>query len=63
MSRPQICPFIELPDPRCARRLSLGRLCEAFKLCVNCPTACPVYHELRWRYVSEQRAPVAAVVA
>jgi hypothetical protein len=49
MARVETCPFIERSEPRCAKRLNLGQLGEAFRLCVACPTACAIYHELRWR--------------
>ena len=46
MERLHLCPFLERRDPRCARRLTLVQLTEAFKFCAGCPNACPTHREL-----------------
>ncbi len=40
------CPFIEQDDHRCARHFSLGRINEAFDVCMNRYLACPTYYRL-----------------
>lgn len=42
----QCCPFIESDDSRCASHFSLGRLNEAFDVCVNRHLGCPTYYRL-----------------
>ncbi len=40
------CPFINRNDSRCAARFTLGRLGEAFRLCVNDHHDCHVYDQI-----------------
>jgi hypothetical protein len=40
------CPFLDLDDERCASHFSLGRLSEAFDICVNRHLGCPTYYRL-----------------
>lgn len=46
------CPFIDLNDTRCSTHFTLGRLDEAFDLCLNHQhRSCPTYSRLqRERY-------------
>lgn len=41
------CPFMDAGDARCARHFSLGRLSEAFSLCLNGYHTCETYYQLR----------------
>ena len=43
-----VCPFINGEDHRCGKRLSLGRLDQAFAYCMGGYLACPTYHQLSW---------------
>lgn len=45
-SQTRVCPFINRDDPRCAHRFRLSRVSEAFGVCLNAPTTCPIYHQL-----------------
>jgi hypothetical protein len=45
-SETQCCPFIEHDDARCAPHFTLGRLSEAFDICVNRHRGCPTYYRL-----------------
>lgn len=42
------CPFINGEDHRCGKRLTLGRLDQAFAYCMGGYLACPTYHQLSW---------------
>ena len=42
------CPFINGEDHRCGKRLSLGRIDQAFAYCMGGFLACPTYHQLSW---------------
>ncbi|MEL7088342.1 MAG: hypothetical protein AAGL98_07860 [Planctomycetota bacterium] len=42
------CPFINGEDHRCGKRLTLGRLDQAFAYCLGGYLACPTYHQLSW---------------
>ena len=42
-----ICPFIDRADMRCASRLSLDHLKDAFDLCVGNHQNCPVFRQMR----------------
>ena len=59
------CPFIDLNDTRCSTHFTLGRLDEAFDLCLNHQhRSCPTYHRLqRERHgtvnIQEESRPVA----
>lgn len=41
------CPFIELNDTRCAARFTLGRIEQAFGVCLNQHDTCAIYFRLR----------------
>lgn len=41
------CPHIDRNDPRCASRLTLGHLDQAFDLCVGAFNRCPIFTRLR----------------
>lgn len=43
----QICPYIDVADPRCAGHLNLGHIRDAFDLCVCDFEHCPVYRQLK----------------
>ena len=40
------CPHVDLNDPRCNSRFSLGRLDQAFCVCFGAFHACPMYHQI-----------------
>lgn len=42
------CPFINGEDHRCGKRLTLGRIDQAFAYCMGGYLACPTYHQLSW---------------
>ncbi len=41
------CPFMNHNDPRCARQFSLGRLGEAFRVCVNGYEQCTIHQRMQ----------------
>ena len=41
------CPFVNLNDPRCGTRFSLGRIDQAFSVCFGAYHACPMYQRIR----------------
>jgi len=41
------CPFVNLQDRRCANRLTLGHLDQAFGLCFGQHSLCAVYARLQ----------------
>jgi len=41
------CPFLNLDCPQCSEILNLQHLDEAFDLCTNHYTMCPVYVQLQ----------------
>ncbi len=47
MQNQPLCPFLERRDPRCADRLSLERLAEAFSLCAGRYEHCIFYQRIR----------------
>lgn len=40
------CPFVESDDARCASHFTLGRLNQAFDVCMNGHHSCPIYYRL-----------------
>ena len=44
----ELCPFINADDSRCARRLSLSQLDQAFETCLHGHTTCKTYYQLAW---------------
>ena len=40
------CPFIDSNNPHCSENLNINRLDEAFDLCTNHYTMCPLYLQL-----------------
>ncbi len=40
------CPHIDRDDPRCASRLCLGRLEQAFSVCFGAYRSCLTYHRI-----------------
>jgi hypothetical protein len=40
------CPFIDSNNPHCSESLNVNRLDEAFDLCTNHYTMCPLYLQL-----------------
>ncbi len=46
MNKPPICPFLDLADDRCAEKLTMKSLDEAYRFCFGQPEECPVYAEL-----------------
>jgi hypothetical protein len=40
------CPYLDQNDPRCAGRLTLGHLDEAFSFCLDGYQRCPNFHRL-----------------
>ncbi len=47
MQNQPLCPFLERRDPRCADRLSLERLAEAFSLCAGRYEHCNFFQQIR----------------
>ena len=43
---PQTCPYLDLADVRCASRLTMKSLAEAYRLCFGSPQTCPVHQRL-----------------
>jgi len=44
--RPDCCPHLNADDPRCASRLCLSRLDQAFSVCLGAFHACPMFHRI-----------------
>jgi hypothetical protein len=42
------CPFINLNDARCSDHFTLGRIEQAFGVCLDRHRACATYHHMRW---------------
>lgn len=42
-----VCPYLDRDDPRCAAHLRLGRLGQAFDLCLSRPAACATHQQIR----------------
>ena len=42
-----VCPYLNRDDPRCAAHLRLGRLGQAFDLCLSRPGACAIHQQIR----------------
>lgn len=42
----QTCPFLDLADARCAGRLTMHSLSDAYRLCFGNPADCSVHHVL-----------------
>ena len=40
------CPFIDSDNPHCSENLNIKHLDEAFELCTNHYTLCPIYLQL-----------------
>ena len=40
------CPHIDRNDSRCAHRFSLGRIDQAFSVCLGAFYACPIFHRI-----------------
>ncbi len=40
------CPHLDRDDARCAHRLSLGRIDQAFSVCFSAFHACPVFQRI-----------------
>jgi len=40
------CPYIDSNDPRCSAILNIQHIEQAFKLCTNRYTLCPVYMQI-----------------
>jgi len=40
------CPFINRNDTRCSTRFTLGRIAEAFGVCLNHHETCPTYQRI-----------------
>ena len=40
------CPHIDRDDPRCAHRLSLNRIDQAFNVCFGSYRGCPVFQRI-----------------
>lgn len=41
-----MCPHIDLDDPRCASRFSIGRIEQAFTVCFGSFYGCPMFHRI-----------------
>ena len=53
------CPHLNRDDARCASRLCLGRLEQAFSVCFGAFHVCPMYHVIN-REAARQLEPEAA---
>lgn len=47
MNNLKMCPYLENRDSRCADRLSLERLREAFLFCAGNYDHCTIFHQIR----------------
>lgn len=56
------CPYINDNHPLCSACLNINNLCEAFDLCANHYTLCPLYIQLS-REKPETQALAAADIA
>jgi hypothetical protein len=55
-----VCPYIDRSDPRCAERLTILNLREAFQFCFGHAPACPVHRQIRYE---ESRRDAALALA
>lgn len=54
------CPYLDLDDPRCSRRLTLVNLSQAFSFCLGAFERCKVYQQIRRETQAREPAqPVA----
>jgi hypothetical protein len=51
------CPFLDRDDSRCAHRLTLSHLDEAFAYCLHHYRRCPLYHQLMREAKRERAEP------
>ncbi len=42
----EACPHVNVNDPRCASRFSLGRIDQAFSVCFGSYHVCPMYRRI-----------------
>ena len=60
-AEPGLCPFIDTNDPRCARRFTLGRIEQAFRVCLQeGHSQCVVHQQLAGQRTHE---PITITVA
>jgi hypothetical protein len=43
----QVCPFLDRQDMRCAKRMTMLNLEQAFRLCAGNYESCIYYYEIR----------------
>jgi hypothetical protein len=53
-----VCPHLDRNDLRCATRLSLGRIEQAFSVCFGAYHGCPMFHR-----INGEQAPVMVTVS
>lgn len=57
------CPHLDRNDPRCAARLTLGHLDEAFSFCLGGFQRCPNFHRInRERAAADAGRPVLRLI-
>jgi len=54
------CPHLEQDDPRCASRLCLGRLEQAFAVCLGAYQGCVVFQQLTIEACAVSAGPFVA---
>lgn len=62
-SKAHICPYLDLADGRCASRLTINTLAEAFRYCFGDPTRCPVYAMLHLEQGAQERSRLVEAAA
>ena len=55
MHHSRMCPFLERGDDRCAERINLECLIEAFRFCAGDYERCATYHEIRLERIAGQQ--------
>ena len=53
------CPFIDRDDSRCASQFKLGRLHNAFGVCINEYQRCATYHQILRESEAVHTIPIA----
>ncbi len=53
------CPFIDRDDSRCASKFKLGRLHNAFGICMNEYQRCATYHQILRESEARHTIPIA----
>lgn len=52
------CPHIDRNDLRCGHRFSLGRIDQAFRVCLDAFHGCPIFHRINGEACGRASGPI-----